>query len=232
MKTRCLDQKTKAMTLLEAVVVIFVIAVLALVILPAISHPPRTPEKITCVNNLKQLGLAYRIWEGDNHDQYPMELSVTNGGTKELMDGPDAWRTYQVMSNELSATKILCCPLDATHARTATNFGDDLRGKISYFAGLDAREAVPDSLLSGDDNLNLNGSPVTPGVIQLKSSTAVAWDLSRHPKPERLLWHAVRTGPTGGNVGFGDGSVESFTSLDIKMLLGKTGLATNRLAIP
>jgi len=69
------------MIFVEAVVVIFVIAILVLMILLAIINPPHDHRAHSyCINNLKQLGLAYRIWEGDNRDKNPMELSVTNGG--------------------------------------------------------------------------------------------------------------------------------------------------------
>lgn len=49
-------------------------------------------ERIQCVNNLKQLGLAVRIWAGDNNDKYSTSLVS--------------------MSNELSTVKILICPSD------------------------------------------------------------------------------------------------------------------------
>ena len=223
------------MTLLEAVVVIFVIAFVALMLLPVIfkQEPQRKAQRINCTNNLKQLGLAYRIWEGDNHDQYPMELSVTKGGAKELMNGPDAWRTYQVMSNELSATRILICPQDMVRTKWATNFGDDLKGKISYFAGLDATETIPESLLSGDDNLIANGSLVVPGmVVTLTSNTPMAWDFNRHSQEEKGLRRFTSKRSSYGNIGLGDGSVQSSTSAGLKMLSDGTGLSTNQLAIP
>jgi hypothetical protein len=42
-------------------------------------------QKIRCVNDLKQVGIAFRLWEGDNNDKYPMAVSVTNGGAMELI---------------------------------------------------------------------------------------------------------------------------------------------------
>ncbi|HEV2694772.1 MAG TPA: hypothetical protein VG347_17890 [Verrucomicrobiae bacterium] len=73
---------------------------------------------INCVNNLKQIGLAFKIWSGDNADKFPFSTSTNAGGTLELCapdkDGFDgnAYLFLRAMSNELSATKLLICPLD------------------------------------------------------------------------------------------------------------------------
>lgn len=231
MTSRCSSQMNRAMTLLEAVVVIFVIAFLVLMLLPPLVSK-RKVEWINCSNNLKQVLIAYRVWEEDNNrDQYPMDISVTNGGSQRLMSGADAWKTYQVMSNELSTPKILFCPQDAVHGSYATNFGDDLRGKISYFIGLDARETLPRSFLSGDDNFLVNGSPATSGTIELTSNTAAAWDSNRHVQVEKHMW-LTRKGPSYGNIGLCDGSVQEPNNSSLRNWLGQTGLATNRLAIP
>src|SRR5271156_2319033 len=102
MKPRFSNQRNHAMTLIEVVVVIIVLAVVAAIVLPAFraAHSPTQP--INCVNNLKEIGLADRIWAGDNNDKYPMEISVTNGGTMELAATGDVIATFQAISNELS----------------------------------------------------------------------------------------------------------------------------------
>jgi hypothetical protein len=70
-------------------------------------------ERIQCVNNLKQIGLAMRIWAGDNNDKYPTSLMV--------------------MSNELSTPKILICPSDkARHPYAALGFGQFQEDMTSY----------------------------------------------------------------------------------------------------
>jgi hypothetical protein len=90
--------------------------------------PPseRKAQRINCDNNLKQIGLAFRIWEGDHGDQYPFNLSTNVGGTLELCD-PDqdgfdrnAWLFLQSMSNELSTTKLLICPRDQSKSVAAS----------------------------------------------------------------------------------------------------------------
>jgi len=92
------------------------------------THGKKKAQHINCVNNLKQLGLAFRIWSGDNKDRYPCNVSTNDGGTMELcardQDGFDrnGFLSLQVMSNELSVTMILVCPQDKGR-HWATNFG-------------------------------------------------------------------------------------------------------------
>ena len=101
------------MTLVEAVVVICVLAALVVVLLPALvpqRHAQRMRQRINCVNNLKEIGLAFRVWEGDNGNKYPMETSVTNGGAMEFAERGIVYPIFQVMSNELGTPKLLICP--------------------------------------------------------------------------------------------------------------------------
>ncbi len=173
---------------------------------------------MSCVNNLKQVGLAYRIWAGDNNDKYPMDISATNGGTMELVNGRNAWLDYLVMSNELSTPKILVCPQDEEHQPPATNFSSQLAGHISYFVGLDAGAKFPQTLLSGDDNFEISGAPVKSGLLAISSNTPIAWSAARHK--------------FSGNLLLADGSVQSSSNSGLTNWIHQTGLATNRLAIP
>ncbi|HEX9045635.1 MAG TPA: hypothetical protein VF988_01295 [Verrucomicrobiae bacterium] len=89
--------------------------------------PPseRKAQHINCFNNLKQIGLAFQIWEGDNHDQYPFNVSTNDGGTRELRqkgpDGfdPNSFQHFLVMSNELATPRLLICPKDKTKSAAA-----------------------------------------------------------------------------------------------------------------
>jgi len=70
---------------------------------------------------------------------------------------------FQVMSNELSTPKILLCPED-TRRTYATNFSTGFSGaNISYFLNPDAVETYPQMILDGDDNLLVDGKPVSAG---------------------------------------------------------------------
>ena len=121
MKPRFSNQRNHALTLVEVLVVIAVMTIFAALLLPALAPHHDGRQRINCVNNLKEIGLAYRVWEGDNGDKYPMAVSTGKGGSMEYTDGANTFRHFLVMSNELSTPKILICPAD-TRA-VANGFG-------------------------------------------------------------------------------------------------------------
>jgi hypothetical protein len=94
-------------------------------------------QKITCVNNLKQIGLAVKTWAIDHNDKYPCNVSTNDSGTLELSgpdkDGFDLSTALQLrtMSNGLSTTLILVCPQDHTR-HTAADFDTLQNSNVTY----------------------------------------------------------------------------------------------------
>jgi prepilin-type N-terminal cleavage/methylation domain-containing protein len=209
-------QRERGLTLVELLVVMAIIGVLAVVfILPANSRPKGGSYRIRCVNNLKQTGVAFRVWEGDHGDKYPMSVSETNGGTMEFTAGPDLWRHFQVMSNELSTPKVLICPADESR-NAATNFTFLRNSNISFFIGLDANETNPQLILSGDRLTN--GTALKNGILEVSSNHPAAWTAEVHNKV--------------GNILLSDGSVQQVSITGLRSAIENTGLATNRLQMP
>lgn len=223
----------RAVTLVELLVVLAVFAVLVLLLLPALARAKSKAQRISCVSHLKNIGMAYRIFATDNGGFYPFQIStngtvatnrspVSDWGTLEFAQDPaSAWRHFAALSNELSVPLIVQCPSDRQRVATR-NWAEFTTNRfLSYTVGLSAAEEQPQSILSGDRNLVINGASVTNVLVSFRTNANVAWDQGIHVN--------------AGNLLLGDGSVQQVTSGRLREQIDDAVIAAgkpHKLVIP
>jgi hypothetical protein len=172
---------------IELLVIILVLAVLATFLADYIHtrkdrSNAQKARRIICINNLKNIALAFRIYSPVASEFAPKQL--LEAGTP--IESVNAVKVFQLHSNQLADPKLLTCPADAGRLRPRS-FQSLQKQNLSYFASLSADDTTFALFVAGDRNLLTNGRPIA-ALFPLLSNQGHEITWSRASNKATLPW--------------------------------------------
>jgi prepilin-type N-terminal cleavage/methylation domain-containing protein len=176
-------------TLIELLCVIAIIGILAALLLPALTQGRARAQRIQCVSQLREAGLSFHGFAHDHNGKFPMQVPGDAGGSAEYAQDSlkldSTFRHWQTLAMELRSPKMVLCPADTR--LVALSFALLKNDNLSYFVGIKADPAKPNSILAGDRNLTNDWVPAE-NLVRFGPTNFLRWTDELHRFKGNLLY--------------------------------------------